>query len=175
LETYRTTKTDLEIFLRLVKISDEPLLKDFYYSLSDQSLYRRFLSMRTDMPHERLQEFMIIDYTKELVILAMFYEHKAKEEIIGVGHYAINENTHIAELAFVVRDDYQNQGIGTELLAYLTQLAKRQGLLGFTAKVLFKNQPMLRLFEKMGFDIERRSSAGVYELKLVFRGIGRKE
>jgi len=175
LETYRTTKTGLEIFLRPVKISDEPLLKDFFYSLSDQSLYRRFLSMRTDKPHERLQEFVIIDYTKELVILAILHEHKAKEEIIGVGQYAINENTHTAEVAFVVRDDYQNQGIGKELLTYLTQLAMRQGLLGFTAEVLFENQPMLHLFEKMGFDIERRSSAGVYELKLVFRGISRKE
>jgi hypothetical protein len=44
LETYRTTKTGLKIFLRPVKISDEPLLKDFFYSPSDNSRYRRFLS-----------------------------------------------------------------------------------------------------------------------------------
>lgn len=174
LETYRTTKMGLEIFLRPVKISDEPLLKDFFYSLSDQSLYRRFISMRTDMPHERLQEFVIINYTKEMVILAVI-THEETEEVIGVGQYGINEGTHTAEVALVVRDDYQGQGIGTELLIYLSQLAMRQGLLGFTAEVLFENQPMLHLFEKMGFDIERRSSAGVYELKLAFRGISRKE
>jgi len=174
LETFRTTKTGFEIFLRPVKISDEPLLKDFFYSLSDQSLYRRFISMRTDMPHERLQEFVIINYTKEMVILAVI-THEETEEVIGVGQYGINEGTHTAEVALVVRDDYQGQGIGTELLTYLSQLAMRQGLLGFTAEVLFENQPMLHLFEKMGFDIERRSSSGVYELKLAFRGISRKE
>jgi GNAT superfamily N-acetyltransferase len=69
----------------------------------------------------------------------------------------------------VVRDDYQNIGIGTELLAYLTYLAKRQGLLGFTAEVLLENRPMLHLFENMGFDIEKRSEEGVYELKMGFR------
>ena len=174
LETYRTTKTGFEIFLRPVKISDEPLLKDFFYSLSDQSLYRRFISVRTDMPHERLQDFVVIDYSKEMVILAVI-THEETEEVIGVGQYGINEGTHTAEVALVVRDDYQGQGIGTELLTYLSQLAMRQGLLGFTAEVLFENQPMLHLFEKMGFDIERRSSSGVYELKLAFRGISRKE
>jgi acyl-CoA hydrolase/ribosomal protein S18 acetylase RimI-like enzyme len=170
LETYRTTKTAFEILLRPVKISDEPLLKDFFYSLSDKSLYRRFISVRKDMPHERLQEFVVIDYTKEMVILAVIKQGQ-KEEVVGVGQYAIEEPTHTAEVALVVRDDYQNMGIGTELLSYLTYLAKRRGLLGFTAEVLVENQPMLSLFEKIGFDIEKRRAEGVYELKMAFRGM----
>lgn len=169
LETYRTTKSGLEILLRPVRISDEPLLKDFFYALSDTSLYRRFISMRKDMPHERLQEFVIIDYTQEMVILATIQKDNGVEEVVGVGQYGIDEHTHTAEVAFVVRDDCQGQGIGTELLAYLTYLAKRQGLLGFTAEVLEENRPMLHLFEKMGFDIEKRRSEGVYELKMTFR------
>lgn len=170
LETYRTTKTGLRLFLRPVKISDEPLLKDFFYSLSDQSIYRRFISARRDMPHERLQEFVIIDYTKETVILASIVDG-SKELVVGVGQYGIDENTHTAEVAFVVRDDHQNQGIGTLLLTQLTTLAKREGLLGFTAEVLVDNRAMLHVFEKMGFDIQRRSSGGVFELRMAFRGI----
>ncbi|MCP4713877.1 MAG: acetyl-CoA hydrolase/transferase family protein, partial [Deltaproteobacteria bacterium] len=65
LETYRTTKADLSLLLRPVKISDEPLVKDFFYALSDRSMFRRFISKRQDMPHERLQEFVVIDYTAE--------------------------------------------------------------------------------------------------------------
>ncbi|HOE21371.1 MAG TPA: GNAT family N-acetyltransferase, partial [Spirochaetota bacterium] len=164
LETYRTTKTGIKLFLRPVKISDEELLKDFFYSLSDQSLYRRFISTRKDMPHERLQEMVVIDYTKELVILAVV-EQNGKEVVVGVGHYGIQEYQHWAEVAFAVRDDYQYKGIGQVLLSYLTLIAKRNGLLGFTAEVLVENKPMLHLFEKMGFNIEKRSSAGVYELK----------
>ncbi|MFQ6124788.1 MAG: GNAT family N-acetyltransferase [Candidatus Heimdallarchaeota archaeon] len=109
-----------------------------------------------------------------MVILAVI-THDEIEEVVDVGQYGINAGTHTAEVALVVRDDCQEHGIGTELLTYLTQLAMRQGHLGFTAEILFENQPILHLFEKMGFDIERRSSAGMYELKLAFRGISRKE
>jgi RimJ/RimL family protein N-acetyltransferase len=49
-------------------------------------------------------------------------------------------------------------------------LAKKQGLLGFTAEVLVDNQAMLHLFEKMGFDIDKRSGEGVYELRMTFKG-----
>jgi len=169
LEAFRTTRQGFSMLLRPVKISDEPGLKEFFYSLSDRSIYRRFISERKDMPHERLQDFVVIDYTKEIVILAVLVEDM-KETIVGVGQYGVNANTHTAEVALVVRDAYQKHGIGTELLKYLTVLARRQGLLGFTAEVLVENQPMLRLFEKMGFDIQRRTEEGVVELRMQFRG-----
>ena len=168
LETYRTTKTGIEIFLRPVKISDEPLLKDFFYSLSENSLYRRFISVRKDMPHERLQEFVAIDFTQEMVILAVIQEGE-KDVIVGVGQYGIAQDIHTAEVGFAVRDEHQNKGIGAELLSYLTYLAKKQGLLGFYAEVLAENRPMLHLFEKMGFDIKKRREEGIYELEMMFR------
>jgi acyl-CoA hydrolase/GNAT superfamily N-acetyltransferase len=168
LETYRTTRTGMQLFLRPVKISDEPLLKDFFYSLSDRSMSRRFISARRDMPHERLQEFVIIDYTREITILALTGEVD-NPFLVGVGQYGVDEATHTAEVAFAVRDDYQNRGIGTELLSYLTYLAKREGLLGFTAEVLVDNRPMLHVFEKGGFDIRRKTEAGVYDLQMTFR------
>jgi acyl-CoA hydrolase/GNAT superfamily N-acetyltransferase len=167
LETVRTTGKGSVVFLRSVKISDEPLLKEFFYSLSDNSIYRRFISARKDMPHSRLQEFVVIDHSREAVVLAVLQKEE-KELVVGVGQYGIAEDMHTAEVAFVVRDDHQNQGIGWELLSYLTLLAKRQGLLGFTADVLVENRPMLHLFEKMGFDITRRSDSGVWELKMMF-------
>jgi acyl-CoA hydrolase len=167
LETYRTTKAGLEIFLRPVRMSDEPLLKDLFYSLSDNSLYRRFISRRKDMPHERLQEFVIIDYSKEMAIVATV-KKEDKEVIVGLGQYAINPETHTAEIAFTVRDDYQNKGVGSEMLTYLTHHAKRQGLLGFTAEVLVENRAMLHLFNKMGFIMDSRVEEDVYELKMAF-------
>ncbi|MFI5293676.1 MAG: GNAT family N-acetyltransferase [Thermodesulfovibrionales bacterium] len=168
LETYRTTKGGLKIFLRPVKITDEHSLKDFFYSLSGDSMYRRFISIRADMHHDRIQQFVVIDYTKEMVILAAEQEGD-KEVIAGMGQYFINENTHTAEVAFLVRDEYQGQGIGTELLLYLTYLAKKNGLHGFTAEVLEDNKPMLQVFENAGFEIEKHVEAGMYELAMSFR------
>lgn len=168
LEAYRTTKTALTILLRPVKISDEPLLKDFFYALSDTSLYRRFLSTRKDMPHERLQDFVAIDYTKEMVILATIKQDE-KEIVLGLGEYRRYEDIYSAEVALAVRDEYQNKGIGKEILSYVTYLAKRNGLLAFTAEVFEENQAMLHLFEEMGFEVQKSSEGGVYHLTMRFR------
>ena len=168
LENYRTTGAGLTIFLRPVKISDEPLLKDFFYSLSPQSMRSRFVTARRDMPHSRLQQLVVIDYTKELVILALV-PGREKSLLVGVGEYYVDERSNTAEVAFTVRDDHQNQGIGTEMLSYLILLAKQQGLHAFTAEVLADNRPMLRVFQKANFDIEMRSEDLVYELRMKFR------
>jgi len=83
-----------------------------------------------------------------------------KEFILGVGRYYIDPGMHTAEVAFAVRDDYQKRGIGTELLAYLTYLAKREGLLGFTAEVLAENRPMLHTFERVDLISKKRLLRG---------------
>jgi RimJ/RimL family protein N-acetyltransferase len=90
--------------------------------------------------------------------------------VVGVGQYGIDPKSHTAEVALVVRDDYQGKGVGTAVLSYLTELAQKEGLLGFTAEVLIENAPMMHLFEKMGFDIQRRTEEGVIELRMAFRG-----
>lgn len=167
LETWRTTRKGVEILLRPVKISDEPLLKDFFYDLTDQSMYRRFMSVRKDVPHARLQEFCIIDFSKEMVIVAVT-KKGALEKIVGISQYGIDESTHTAEVAFVVKDDHQNMGIGTEMIKYITYLARTTGLLGFTAEVLVENRDMLHLFEINFPDLSKRITNGVYELRMHF-------
>jgi acyl-CoA hydrolase/GNAT superfamily N-acetyltransferase len=165
LETRKATKTGLALRLRPVKISDEPALKDFFYSLSDQSMYRRFMTPRRDMPHERLQEFVAIDYGREMVIVACVDEGP-RSPVVGLAEYYIEEDGLTANVAFAVTDRFQNQGVGTELLAYLTQIARRQGLHGFTAEVLRENEAMLRVFEKMKFPLEMTTSGDVYKLRI---------
>jgi acyl-CoA hydrolase/ribosomal protein S18 acetylase RimI-like enzyme len=174
LEIYRTTGKGLNLFLRPAKITDESLLKDFFYDLSEASLYKRFFSVRTDMPHKRLQDFVAVDYSKKMEILATIRENE-KEIVIGLGQYELNSDMHSAEVALVVRDKFQGQGVGRELLSYLIYLAKRQGLLGFSGDVLLENRAMVRLFEKMGFDTEKRSEEGVYEMRMWFRNKGEWE
>lgn len=169
LEARRSTKAGLKFRLRPVRISDEPLLKDFFYNLSDETRYRRFLSRREDMPHEMLQDlFVVIDYSREMVILATV-EKEGAEDVIGVGQYAVIEGTLTAQVALVIRDDYHGKGIGTELLSYLTYIAGKQGLVGFKADILPDNKHILHLLEKTGEITEKKFSAGVYLIEISFR------
>ena len=167
LERYRTARDGTGILLRPVRISDEPLLKEFFYSLSDRSNYRRFIMLRRRLPHEVLQKLVAIDYTREMVILAVVREGE-KELVVGVGQYVVMEDTHVAEIALAVRDDHQGRGIGKELLDYLILTARRRGLLGFTADVLGENQPVMRLLEKSGLELRKQTAEGVIRVTAAF-------
>ena len=150
-----------------LRIDDESLIKEFFHSLSEESLCRRFASACTNMPYDLLQKFVIIDYTKEIVILALT-EVNGREKVIGLGQFILNEDSLTAEVAFIVSDEFQSKGIGTELLARLTYIAKKRGLLGFTAQVSVDNEPALCLIEKMGYHIQSKCIKGIYEMNLSF-------
>ncbi|KUK43240.1 MAG: Acetyl-CoA hydrolase/transferase [Methanothrix harundinacea] len=173
LEIRRTTKSGLSILLRPVKITDEPLLKEFFHLLSDESLYSRFMTARKELSHRWLQDFSVIDYSKKMVILAVEDGKGGRETIVGIGQYGITGETHMAEVAYVVRDDYHRRGVGREILSYLTYLAKKQGLLGFVAEVLSTNARIFRMFQKMGFTLEKVwEEDGVYEMRAHFGDVG---
>jgi GNAT superfamily N-acetyltransferase len=91
-----------------------------------------------------------------------------KEIIVGVGQYEIYSGEMKADVALMVKDEYQNKGVGSVLISYLSLLAKRQGLMNFTADVLFENKTILHLLEKSGFDVVKRSEDGVHEMAISF-------
>ena len=78
LETFRTTDKGLNILLRPVKIGDEPLMKDFFYSLSSDSMYHRFMPVRMDMPRERLQKLVLVDYASNMMTLAIIEDNRER-------------------------------------------------------------------------------------------------
>ncbi|MDO9529954.1 MAG: GNAT family N-acetyltransferase [Syntrophales bacterium] len=163
LETKRTTRKGLSIFLRPAKVEDEPRLKQFFGSLTDQSIFKRFLTKREDFPHEVLQDcFVTTDYTRKMVVLVGIKEAE-RDLLIGVGQYTIvGENTLTAESVLVIHDDYQNAHVGSELFAYMNHIAGKRGIISFTAVVLPDNKHAIRLIERMGFTAEKRLDSGVY-------------
>lgn len=165
LEVHKTTREGIEILFRPVRISDEPLLKEFFYSLSDKSIFRRFMSFIQHMPHERLQELVAIDYTRQIVILAVLQDGE-KETVVGVGQYVVIGDTNTAEASLAVRDEHQDTGIGTEMLGYLIEIAQRQGLREFILEVLAENEPMLHILRKRGFAIESELFQDVYYMNV---------
>lgn len=144
-----------EVLLRPVKISDEPLIKEFTYSLSDRSMYYRYFSLQKEMPHEHLQKIVVIDYMQEMTLLAVIMDGE-RETVIGIARYVM-EDPNFANFNIVVRDAHQHRGLGKALLSRLMTLAHRRGLSGFTLEVLMENRPMRALmshFRKLGHGVQ---------------------
>lgn len=169
LETHRTTRQDVRLFLRPVKISDEPLIKDFYYALSDKSIYQRFMSFRRHLPHSELQkQFVVIDYTSEMAILAL-KKHRGQEVIAGSAQYYILEGTLSAEISIIVRDDFQKMGIGFELFSYMVTIAKNQGLHTLIADIMPDNIALFSLIEKMDLKFDRKWESGLIHIVIYLK------
>ncbi|NPV61446.1 MAG: GNAT family N-acetyltransferase [Methanotrichaceae archaeon] len=164
LEVVRTTSSGLGLVLRPARSDDLPRLKEFFGSLSDQSMYQRFSSARREVPEQRLQQFLSVDCSRNMLILA---EIKGKEEVVGLGQYSLNPETHLAEVALVVRDDYQSRGVGREIHRRLTEIARGKGVLGFTAEVLQSNYKALSLLQEMGFESVSRDDESC-EMRQIF-------
>ena len=167
LEQWFELKSGRRAFLRPLRITDESLLHDLFYSLSEDAVYHRFFRPLKSLPHEKLQEFLEVDYDGEMALLVT--TGKGEDEMaIAVGRYHTDPRTNMAEVAFLVRDDWQNVGVGKALLMTLIEVAKEHGLKGFTADVLADNAAMLHVFHKSGLTLESKLESGIYELTMMF-------
>jgi len=161
LETAATFRGERLCF-RPIKAADESMMQDFFYSLSDRTIYQRYFSVMRAMPHETAQTMTTIDYESEMAIVGLARE-EGRERIIAVGRYGLlGGGSDVAEMAFTVRDDWQNIGIGTFLLHYLAQIAGLRAVGAFTAEILDSNGPMLTILNHCDYPVEYVYEDGVY-------------
>jgi len=156
-----------QIAFRSIRPTDEPLLKDLFYALSQETIFYRFMRNLKYIPHKQIQDFVYIDHRNEVAIVATLPEAHG-EDMIAVGRYYLDQATNRAEVAFVVRDAWQNRGIGSALLRLLINTAKRHGIAGFTAEVLRANKAMQTVFHRSGCKVESHLNGEVYSFKLDF-------
>lgn len=142
-------------------------MKELLYALSHETVYYRFMSAQKQFSQRQIQEFVYVDHRSEVAVVGTLPEASG-EEIVAVGCYYLNPKTNRAEVAFVVHDRWQNLGIGTFLLSYLTNIAKSHGISGFTAEVLRTNKPMQAVFDKSEGRVSSRLEGNVYSYRVDF-------
>jgi acyl-CoA hydrolase/GNAT superfamily N-acetyltransferase len=168
-ERHLDLKEGRRAFLRPLKLTDEPLIRALFYQLSPESIHYRFFQMIQTLPHSKLQDFLRIDYEADMALVVLTSPVEEDAQMVAIAHYLKDPRTNFAEAAFLVRDDWQGFGVGTQLLNTLVEAARLQGIAGFQADVLADNRVMLKVFHKCGFPVESRMEGGVYTLTIPFR------
>ena len=163
LEHYDTLSDGTEIFFRPIKPTDEPALSEMLYSLSEKSIQTRYFSHTATFPHRDIQQLTNIDYRQDLSLVGVV-PSVSGEQIVAIAQYFLDPKTQAAEVAFIVQDEWQQKGMGTFLLDYLTQIAKQRGVKCFYAKVLPSNKPMLTIFHNSGYKINTKFDGEVYSI-----------
>src|SRR5258707_6338166 len=115
-----------------------------------KSLQRRFFAVKRGFSEKEIAFFMNIDFSNHVALIALADED-GRRVIIGGGRYIVVEPGR-AEIAFVVIDAYQGQGIGTLLMRHLAAIARSAGLKELIAEVLPENMAMRKVFSKFRFE-----------------------
>ncbi len=160
-------KGGLKVRFRVIKPSDEEAMRRLFYRFSDETVYSRFFYPISTMPHDKIQGYVNVDYSRVMSVVALLGEPD-RETIIAEARFARDDQSLYADLAFVVDEKYQGLGIATYLYEMLIRLAKERGLKGFTAEVLQANKEMMKIFEKGHLPINARLKNGLYKLTIPF-------
>jgi RimJ/RimL family protein N-acetyltransferase len=127
-----------------------------------QSMRRRFFVTKRGFSEAEIAFFMNIDFVNHVALVAEIDED-GRPAIIGGGRYIVVQPGQ-AEVAFVVVDAYQGQGIGKILVRHLLDLARQAGLRELIAEVLPENVAMRRVLSQFGFQISSRDDPRVIRL-----------
>jgi acetyltransferase len=151
-----------EYTVRPIQPDDAQMLQALVASLSKESRYFRFVSSMTELPPSMLARFTLIDYDREMALVAVHKERTAnaegemveKERIIGVSRYITNPDKTSCEFTLVVADDFSGKGLGSRLMQSIMDVARDKGLSEIDGLVLTNNPGMLKLMRSLGFTVK---------------------
>jgi RimJ/RimL family protein N-acetyltransferase len=138
------TLPSVDVHTRPLEPTDIVRMAQFFYRLSPESVYKRFLTSHSDP--EKLLPLMNVDQVHRAAVVAT----DATGEIVGVARYGLlHDDDSTAEVAVVVQDDHQGSGIGSRLMREIADVAARNGIRRFVATVLADNEPSLRMLRRL--------------------------
>ncbi len=151
-----------EYIVRPIHPDDAHMLQDMMGHLSPESRYFRFISSIVELPPAMLARFTLIDYDREMALVAVVKERQAgpggdtveKERIVGVSRYITNPDQSSCEFALVVADDFSGKGLGSRLMLSIMDVAREKGLSEIEGLVLTQNPGMLKLMKSLGYTVK---------------------
>jgi GNAT superfamily N-acetyltransferase len=121
------------LWLRLLEPNDANLLRRFFWRLSSETVYRRFMAPIKAPSSALLERLVDVDHCDREALIAL-----DERGIVGVARYGTVGATH--DVAVVVADDWQGRGVGALLLRRLASIARARGITSFHATMLGDNR-----------------------------------
>ncbi len=155
------------ITIRPAKPVDERRIQEHFYSLEKDDVVSRFFHEKSSFVHDEVKDVSLIDYIKDLTILAVVGEF-GFGRVIGVGEYLVDPATNEAEIAFSISKPYQKKGLGKILLNKLAYAARDNGILGLMAYTSAQNKGMIKLFKSLPYKVDSFFDGEMLQLRCRF-------
>ena len=156
------------VLIRPIVPEDKALLARGIEQLSQQSAYQRFLAPKAALSTDELRYLTEVDFRDHVAYVAVRPE--APDVVVAVGRWIrLRNDPEVAEIAFVVSDALQRQGLGTLLGETLADAARERGVRRFVATMLPDNLGAHRLFARVAQERETAVDGQVHELSGAIR------
>ena len=171
------TRTGQRLHMRLLEPADSPLLLDLFHRLSPETRRRRFHGNVDHLSAEVLADAAVelanVDNKTGQGAVVAVQRSGGAEELVGVARLArpLNDpDSTVAEAAIVVRDDFQGQGVGSELLRRLVLLARQMQVQTIRAVFSSYNESAIQLFRELGLPYTITVDHGETEMLIAVPG-----
>ena len=155
-----------QVTFRPTKPVDDRRIQEHFYTMDAKDVQARFFSARRIFYREDMEGIALVDYIKNLSIVAVTGE-VGFEKIIGLGEYVLEKGT-VAEIAFSISRQWQGKGIASVLLEKIAEAARENGFSNLVAYTLSTNTGMIKLFRKLPYKVEIIYEEGMLVLKCNF-------
>ncbi|WP_035238430.1 GNAT family N-acetyltransferase [Desulfobacter vibrioformis] len=162
-----TLKNGTKVLIRPSKASDVKELQEVFYDMSKEDIYTRFFSQLKSLSVSAAEHLCNVDYENEMSFMAIAGD-RGKNHIVGSACYYLDPSTNLAEVAYMIRPEYQSVGLGGALQKRMMEYARERGLQGFTAYILKENKKMIRLASSGFSNVEIEKSFNEYEVTMFF-------
>ncbi|GIL41288.1 hypothetical protein TMPK1_35250 [Rhodospirillales bacterium TMPK1] len=144
-----------QIHVRPVVPQDAPLFHANFAHATEDDLRNRFFESLPALPDELVERLSNYDHTRELALVALpLPGADGPLDAYGIARLAMESApSKEAELALIVRHDWQRRGVGRVLTQALLAEADRAGVRDIWALVWRNNRPMLTLLSGFGFQL----------------------
>jgi len=156
------------MFFRPIKITDEREIQNLFYTLSNSDKFHRFLMHVNALHHKQAQALTNVDY-KDSTAIVVFNRDGTREHLIAVAHIARESEDKLAstcEFAIMVHPRWQNKGIGSYLVKYMSDIARDHGYGCMRAYIWEDNLQMFKVFKKIGCSINRSEEYRIHKIDI---------
>lgn len=154
------------LLVRELETGDGPAIAYLFRHLGERSRYQRFLHPKRELSPAELAGLTAVDHWHHDAVIAF---SALPRRPVGVARYVRSDNFDVAELAVTVVDDWQRRGVGSTLVAVLSEHAARAGIRRLTATVLRENRGALALAHRLGHPVVLHAGGGTIEIAFACR------
>jgi len=165
-------KNGLQVTIRAIRPDDREALVAALKGLEERTLYYRLFGAKQDFSEQELTDATDVDFIRTVALVTCIPDG-SEEKIIGAGRYIAFGNAEppdLAEVAFMVEEDYHGLGIASRIFKHLAGIAREKGIREFHAEVLPGNKGMQAVFSRSGFPMKQGYAEGVMHITLSLGG-----